>query len=122
MIPIIDTHQHLWDLSKFDLPWLSGGGTIAKDHLMFDYLAAAQGLNIVQTVYMEVDVAAAQRTAEAEYVFDLCGRTDNPMAGAIIGGDPAASDFKEYLLPLAASPISRACGRYCMAGWDRATA
>ena len=105
MIPIIDTHQHLWDLRKFHLPWLDGGGPIARHHLMSDYLVAAQGLNIVQTVYMEVDVAPEQRAAEAEYVFDLCHRQDNPMAGAVIGGDPASSDFKTYLTLLASNPF-----------------
>jgi L-fuconolactonase len=104
MLPIIDTHQHLWDLSKFDLPWLSGGGPIAKDHLMSDYLAAAEGLNIVKTVYMEVDVAAEQKAAEAEYVIDLCGRDDNPMVGAVIGGDPAAPGFAAYARRFAATP------------------
>jgi L-fuconolactonase len=104
MIPIIDTHQHLWDLSRFNLPWLSGGGPIAMSHLMSDYLTASEGLNIVKTVYMEVDVAPEQRAAEAEYVIDLCEREDNPMAGAVIGGDPAASDFEAYIERFAASP------------------
>ena len=104
MIPIIDTHQHLWDLSKFDLPWLRGGGPIAKDHLMSDYLTEAAGLNVVKTVYMEVDVAPEQRDAEAEYVIDLCRRGDNPMVGAVIGGDPASPDFNAYIARFAANP------------------
>jgi predicted TIM-barrel fold metal-dependent hydrolase len=97
MIPIIDTHQHLWDLRKFSLPWLAGGGALAKDHLMSDYLKEAEGLNIVRTVYMEVDVAEGQHVAEAEYVLDLCKRDDNPMAGAVIGGRPASSGFQTYI-------------------------
>jgi L-fuconolactonase len=104
MNPIIDTHQHLWDLSKFDLPWLSGGGPIAKDHLMSDYLVAAEGLNVVRTIYMEVDVAPEQKAAEAEYVIALSASPDNPMAGAVIGGDPAAPEFTAYVERFAASP------------------
>src|SRR5260370_41082693 len=89
MIPIVDPHQHLWDLSKFRLLWLSGGGPLAKDHLMRDYFQATEGLNVVKTVYMEVDIDPAQHVAEAEYVLDLCARQDNPMEGAVIGGAAA---------------------------------
>src|SRR5688500_18442970 len=53
--PIIDTHQHLWDLSKFRLPWHKDSPAMAKSHLMSDYLAATAGLGVVKTVYMEVD-------------------------------------------------------------------
>ena len=104
MIPIVDTHQHLWDLDKFDLPWLSGGGPLAKSHLMEEYLEAAQGLNIVRTIYMEVDVDPSQRAAEAEYVLDLCGRDDNPMVGAVVGGDPSDAGFEAYARRFAANP------------------
>ncbi len=104
MIPVIDTHQHLWDLSRFRLPWLADGGPLAEDHLMDRYLAEAAGINLAGTIYMEVDVDPAQHVAEAEYVIDLCGRTDNPMVAATIGGRPAEPGFSDYLDRFAGSP------------------
>jgi len=83
--PILDTHQHLWDMERFRLPWLDGGGSLARSHLMEEYLEAAAGLGVARTVYMEVDVEPSQHVAEAEYVIDLCARGDNPMAAAVIG-------------------------------------
>ena len=97
MLPIVDTHQHLWDLSKFRLPWLKGGDVFNKSHVMSDYLKATAGLNVVQTVYMEVDVAPEQQTEEAEYVIGLCERADTPMAAAVIGGRPASDAFPKYI-------------------------
>ena len=41
---------------------------------MADYLKATEGLNVVKTVYMEVNVAPAEQEKEAEYVIDLCER------------------------------------------------
>jgi L-fuconolactonase len=104
MLPIVDTHQHLWDLAKFKLPWLATAPTLNKNHLMADYLAATEGLNVVRTVYMEVDVEPSQRLAEAEYVIDLSGQAGNPMQGAVISGSPDAPDFKSYLARLKDSP------------------
>ncbi len=97
MLPIVDTHQHLWDLTKFRLPWLKEGDVFNKSHVMSDYLKATAGLNVVQTVYMEVDVAPEQQTAEAEYVIDLCRRPDTPMVAAVIGGRPASEAFPKYM-------------------------
>src|SRR5437762_2257554 len=104
MIPIVDPHQHLWDLGKFRLPWLAGGGPLAKNHLMSDYLQMTEGLNVVKTVYMEVDVDPTQHIAEAEYVLDLCERPDNPMVGAVIGGRPAEAGFADYIARFEGSP------------------
>jgi L-fuconolactonase len=96
MLPIVDTHQHLWDLSRFRLPWQKGEPKLAKSFLMADYLESVKGLPLSQTVYMEVDVEPAQQSAEADYVIELCERLDNPMSAAVIGGHPASEGFAEY--------------------------
>ena len=98
-IPIVDTHQHLWDLKLLKLPWLKNEGvqSINRSYVMSDYLKATKGLNIVKTVYMEVNVHPSHQVREAEYVLDLCRRDDNPMAAAVIGGSPQSKQFKDYI-------------------------
>ncbi len=96
-LPIVDTHQHLWDLKKFKLPWIEKGSPLQRNYLMSDYLQEARGLNIVKTLYMEVDVDPSQQQAEAEYVIELCKRADTPMVGAIISGRPAEARFARYI-------------------------
>jgi predicted TIM-barrel fold metal-dependent hydrolase len=102
-VPIIDTH-HLWDLGRFRLSWLQGAPTLNRSFLMSDYLEATASLNVVKTVYMEVDVDPAQQVEEAEYVIDLCGRDDNPMAAAVFSGRPASSGFKDTITRFSDSP------------------
>ena len=97
LIPIVDTHQHLWDLDRFRLPWLSGRGPLAKNHLPSDYLEAFRGTGVARAVYMEVDVAADQKVAEAEDVLGLCAAPPSPTRGAVIGGRPAEDGFAAYL-------------------------
>ncbi|HEU4754863.1 MAG TPA: amidohydrolase, partial [Armatimonadota bacterium] len=67
-IPIIDPHQHLWDLRRFRLLWLPEQPSLNHSHLLKDYRAATAGLNIEKTVYMEVDLDPKQQVQEAEYV------------------------------------------------------
>ncbi len=105
VFPVVDTHQHLWDLSKFRLPWTKNEPKLAKNHLMSDYLTATADLGkvgglpakIVKTVYMEVDVDPAQQRAEVDYVLDLCSRADNPMVAAVVSGRPNSEGFAKYL-------------------------
>ena len=102
-LPIIDTHQHLWDLKKFTLPWHAAEDVPAlrRSFVMSDYLEATKGLNVVKTVYMEVDVAPEQQVAEADYVTDLCQRGDNPMKAAVVSGRPGTPGFEAYIRKLA---------------------
>ena len=104
-MPIIDTHQHLWDLNRFNLPWLDPTSEelqpIRHSFLIPDYVEHTKGLNVVKTVYMEINVHPSQQQAEAEYVIDLCERTDNSMVAAVIGGYPHEDGFADYITPLA---------------------
>jgi predicted TIM-barrel fold metal-dependent hydrolase len=104
-LPIVDTHEHLWDLTKFNLPWTKGNEKLGRSFVTKDYLAATQGLHVVKSVYMEVDVDPAQQAQEAEYVIELCRRNDNPMVGAVISGRPASSDFRAYITKFKDSPF-----------------
>jgi L-fuconolactonase len=106
-LPIIDTHQHLWDLSKFKLPWHQGEDTkpLQRSFVMSDYLAATRGLNVVKTVYMEVDVIPEQQVAEVDYVTDLCQRKETPMRAAVVSGRPGTPGFEPYIRKLAGNPF-----------------
>jgi predicted TIM-barrel fold metal-dependent hydrolase len=105
-IPIIDTHQHLWDLKQFRLPWLDNAGPVLnRNYVTADYLKAAEGLNLERAVYMEVDVAPEQRRAEAEWVVGLCKRGDTPTVAAVIGGSPASEKFPAYITRFKNSPF-----------------
>lgn len=95
--PIIDTHQHLWDRSKFQLDWIAKGSVLDRDFLPADYAEATKGLGVIQAVYMEVDVTPAQHAKEAEYVSDLCRHKTGLTRAAVISGRPNSDDFAEYL-------------------------
>lgn len=105
--PVIDTHQHLWDLNQIQLPWLEFAGLDSLRHsfLMSDYLKATQDCHIVQTVYMEVNVHPDYQRQEARHVLELCRQTDNPMSGAVIGGMPGEATFGSYLEEFAEDPF-----------------
>jgi predicted TIM-barrel fold metal-dependent hydrolase len=103
-LPIVDTHEHLWDLTKLNLPWTKDSPELGRSFVTKDYLAATQGLNVVKSVYMEVDVEPSQQVQEAEYVIDLCERKDNPMVGAVISGRPASEEFRAYIMKYKDSP------------------
>ena len=83
---IIDTHQHLWDRRKLNLPWLGGAPEVLRhDFLTADYQQAFAGLN-VKAIYMEVDVAPDELAAEAEHVISLAKDPASRLVAAVIGG------------------------------------
>jgi L-fuconolactonase len=96
-VPIVDTHQHLWDLSRFRLPWIQRDSPLNRSFVLRDYLQAAHGLNVVRAVYMEVDVAPEQQVAEAEWILDVCRQGNTPTVAAVISGRPASDQFAAYL-------------------------
>jgi predicted TIM-barrel fold metal-dependent hydrolase len=104
MLPIIDTHQHLWNLEKLRLSWLENAPKLRKSFLTADYLAATDGLNVQRAVYMEVDVDPAQQELEAEYISGLCESDQHPTVAAVISGRPGSPDFAGYITAYRDSP------------------
>ncbi len=123
-IPIIDTHQHLWDLSRLRLPWLAGAPKLSRSFLLAEYLEAVAGLPLEKAVYMEVAVEESQLREEAELVIELCAAKTGPTVAAVIGGRPASPDFERYIRTLAKSPYIKGV-RHILPGdqpdlWDKA--
>ncbi|MHC4742588.1 MAG: amidohydrolase family protein [Planctomycetota bacterium] len=102
--PIIDTHQHLWDLSRFRLPWLKPGGELTRNYTLADYEKATEGLGIAKAIYMEVAVAPEQKLAEAEYIAKVCADNSNKTCAAVIGGLVLEDGFEEYISRFKGSP------------------
>ena len=103
-LPIVDTHQHLWDLNVIQPPWLKPGGELTRSYVTKDYLEATAGLNFRKAVYMEVAVGDDQLVTEAEHVIGLCESPDHPTCAAVIGGRPAEAGFKAYMDRFKGSP------------------
>ena len=95
-VPIVDTHQHLWDLTNFRLPWVTKDSPLNRNYVPADYAVATQGLNVVKAVYMEVDVTEEQQQAEADYLVELCKSGKTPTVAAVISGRPSSDGFKKY--------------------------
>jgi predicted TIM-barrel fold metal-dependent hydrolase len=103
---ILDAHQHLWDLSRVQLQWHATPGfqPLSRNFLLEDYQAATKGLNVVNTIYMEVDALPSQHADEAEWVLGMCAQADSRIAGAVIGARLTEGGFSAYLHRFEADP------------------
>jgi len=70
---------------------------LSRSYVTSDYVDATRGLNIVKTVYMEVDVAVADQNREAQHVIELSKSDDHPTCAAIISGRPNSDGFETYI-------------------------
>jgi predicted TIM-barrel fold metal-dependent hydrolase len=96
-VEILDTHQHLWDLNKFQMAWLSGAPEVLrKSYGLKEYAEATRGLP-VRALYMEVDVAEADLDSEASEARRICQEGNSQTLAAIVGGRPASDKFEDYL-------------------------
>lgn len=102
--PIVDTHQHWWDLSKVPPAWIETAGSLRRSFVTKDYLEAIAGLNVRQAVYMEVDVAPKDHVAEAELILEMCRQKNTPTRTAVLGGRPGEEGFSKYLARFRGNP------------------
>jgi L-fuconolactonase len=104
--PIVDTHQHLWDLSKLRLPHLKNpkAKPLRRNFLLSDYNEATAKAHVEKTVYMEVDCDPKQKRIEADYVLNICRTPGSQMKGAVIGGVMHSDEFAAYIKEFAQNP------------------
>ncbi|MBC7526528.1 MAG: amidohydrolase family protein [Chthonomonadaceae bacterium] len=101
MIPVIDTHQHLWKMSQFSRPWI--GGVLARDFTLEDYRVETDGLNFEATIYVETGVVPEERNDEARWILEL-QRQEKSIAGTVIGGDPSSPHFADTIRAFTSYP------------------
>jgi predicted TIM-barrel fold metal-dependent hydrolase len=107
---IVDTHMHLWDLSRFPCSWCAGIPALNRSFLLPDYQVAIAGTQITKTVFMEADVDEPHALAEAAYVQSLA-RSQTLVRGIVASGRPEHPNFEAHLDALARLPLVRGLRR-----------
>jgi len=89
-LPIIDAHQHFWDLERNYLPWLCDEPPIAfrygdyralrRNYLPQDYLRDAAGHHVVKTVHVETEWDPNDPVGETRWLQEIIARTGFPHA------------------------------------------
>ncbi len=69
--PVVDTHVHLLDTTRFKYSWASGAPKLGRDWTIADLMAAARPYEIESFVFAEVDVDYPQHVEEAKWVQSL---------------------------------------------------
>ncbi|WP_211257596.1 amidohydrolase family protein [Muricoccus aerilatus] len=113
MLPIIDAHQHFWDLDTNYHPWLCDPESIPfrygdysalrRNYLPADYRADVGRYPVVGTVHMEAEFDPSHPVAETEWLKRLAeqeglpnacvaqARLDDPEVGAVLTAQAARS-------------------------------
>lgn len=69
--PIIDAHVHLWEPTKYRVPWLDNIPKIGGTYGIPEYKAATAGLDLQGFVYLEIDIAKEYVLSEARWLSAL---------------------------------------------------
>jgi predicted TIM-barrel fold metal-dependent hydrolase len=114
--PILDAHQHFWDLERNYLPWLKDEPPvpfrygdyrpIRRTYLPPDYARDTAGFRIVGTVYVETEWDPKDPVGETRWVHALATETGLPSA-VVAHARLDAPDAADILAAHAAFPLVR---------------
>jgi L-fuconolactonase len=107
MQDLLDSHVHVWDLARLRPTWLDAVSALDRGFLAADYLAALPGVKSLRAIYLEIDLPALQQSVEFQIVQELLHDPATPFVGAVLRGDPAASDFAAWLAEVEREPMVR---------------
>ena len=115
-IPIVDAHQHFWDLGRNYYPWLCDPAPIPfrygdysalkRNYLPDDYRRDSARFRVVKTVHMEAEWDRADPVGETRWIETVA--RDHGLPSACIGhAEPARADIAGVLAGHAKSPLMR---------------
>jgi len=112
----VDAHQHLWDLSRVDYPWILAKGEvrffgqpdpIRKDYLIGQYLDDTAD-RIVRSVHVQVGAKSGHELKETEFVAECSARTEGRLpSAAVVAVDMGGEGLEEELEAQLAFPVTR---------------
>lgn len=94
---IIDTHQHLWDLSKLSYSWTANKAILNRSFLIEDYRAALSDHDVIQTVFVEADV-------DEQFMLDEARWASSYADGIVAACRPERDDFQTHIEQLTSIP------------------
>ena len=96
-VSIIDSHVHLWDPVKVEIPWLTNVPKIDVERNLGDYAEATSGLDVQGLVYLQVEVAPPYALLEARDLVNLA-RSDKRVMGVVPWAPLEYGDKVRYYL------------------------
>ena len=115
-LPIVDAHQHFWDLERNYLPWLCDEpmipfrygdySALRRNYLPRDYFRDAAGHDVVKTVYVETEWDPQDLVGETRWLQEIIAETGFPHA-IVAGARLDAPDVEAVLAGHAAFPRVR---------------
>jgi len=138
---VVDPHIHLWNLERLNYPWLahpkmafSGDNTlIAKTHEMAEFMADAEGVEVLAVVHIDAGHDAADPLAETRWLQSLADEggypqgivayadLSKPDVGALLEAHAAHRNVRgiRQILNVHADPMFDYVGRHFMheAAW-----
>jgi predicted TIM-barrel fold metal-dependent hydrolase len=115
-LPIVDAHQHFWNLDRNYYPWLCDAepipfrygdySALRSNYLPADYRRESAQFRIVKTVHMEAEWDRRDPVAETRWLQALAGETGLPSA-CVAHAEPDRADIAEVLAGHARFPLVR---------------
>src|SRR2546422_11605179 len=86
ILPIVDTHVHLWNPEQFSMPWLASIPLLNRSYGLQDYREQTQDFPIRALVYVEVGVEPQEVLLEARAIAAFA--REEPRLQAIVAAAP----------------------------------
>ena len=97
---MIDSHQHFWQVGRFDYPWMTSDlGVLYRDYIPNDLAPVIQKNGVNKTVLVQ----ASNSVAESRWLLELA-KANSFIAGVVGWVDLLSSDINAQLDELCADP------------------